>query len=107
MTPRYYAAANEFTQSTLAKLIYERFPINIRRRLLLLGADQIIVRRLAQVAEILPEDGVFYLDTRKVVQPRDGEVFEVLVWLQEPKHFDIAFVDFMRIDWPRRTNGDV
>jgi len=73
---------------------------------LLLGADQIVVGRLTQVPQVLRNTSTRPVSST-VVQPRNGDIFEVVIGLQELEHFDVALIEVMRMYCPLKTNGRV
>src|SRR6266446_3725569 len=63
-----------------------------------------MIRRLAQVAEVLPKDRILDIDAAEVVQPRYRREFEVVVRFETPQNFDVTLVNFVRLDYPKIAN---
>jgi hypothetical protein len=99
--------ANKFIKATFGKGIHERLAVDVRGSVLLLGTGEIVVRGLTQVADILSENRILDFNVREIVQPRNGDILEVMVGLQEPQHFDVPLIDLSRNDCPTRADGRV
>ena len=98
MVLRHDAATNKFAKAAFRERINKRLAIDIWGGVLLLWASQIMVGCLAQVAKIFAEDRILDLDIRQVMKPRSGQVLEVIIRLQEPKHFDVTVIYLIRIN---------
>jgi hypothetical protein len=57
-----------------------------------------VIGGLTQIAEIFAENRILDLDIRQVMKPRSGQVLEVIIRLQEPQHFNVSIVYFIRIN---------
>src|SRR5262249_32973464 len=70
----------------------------VRRRGLLLWASNVVVRRLAQIAEIFSEYRVLNTNPGQIVEPGNRQVFEVVVRLKKLENLKITLIDFVRLD---------